>query len=88
MALSPAAQAAKAKIDAQLGNSTELINLSLGLDLYKELFLNGELPDLPYKNLAFPGHAFNFPSYGPGRFTIWDRTIGPYEFAVGKGGIL
>lgn len=86
MTLSAAAIAAKETMDTQLGDSTKLINIKMGIKLYNELCACGMIEEQLYDPIIFAGE-FPFPSYGYGRFVFYDYDLSPYDFRVGDGGM-
>lgn len=57
MSLSPAGQTAKIDLDANLGSSTELINIKMGISLYNEMCACRMITYMPYGRIIFPGHS-------------------------------
>lgn len=84
MALSADAQAAKAKLDADLTQGSPGINVKLGAALYAEMLANGDLPTLYFQAIGFR-HHFPHVSYQR-NFAFIGPELDPYAFVLGDGG--
>ena len=84
MALTPAGQAAKDRLDQDLQRGPVGINVKLGQALYAELLTNNMLPILHFEALGF-GHMFPHTSYQT-NFAFCGYELPPYEFRLGDGG--